>query len=31
MTAMNMFHTNSFGFRVTGKCNICLCRYVGMG
>ena len=27
---MNMFPTNSFGFRATGKYNIFLCRYMGM-
>ena len=30
MTAMHMFPTNSFEFRATGKCNSCLCRYIGM-
>ena len=29
-TAIKMFHTISFGFRATGKYNICLCRYVRM-
>ena len=29
-TAMVMAPTSSFGFRATGKCNICLIRYVGM-
>ena len=27
---MDMSPTDSFGFRATGKCNICLCRYMGM-
>ena len=29
-TAMDMSPTDSFGFRATGKCNICLCRYMVM-
>ena len=29
-TAIKMFHTISFGFRATGKYNICLYRYVGI-
>ena len=29
-TAMDMSPTNSFWFRATGKCNIFLCRYMGM-
>ena len=29
-TAMDMSPTNSFGFRAAGKCNSCLCRYMGM-
>ena len=31
MTAMEMCHTISFGFRATGKYTICLYGYVGMG
>ena len=27
---MDMSPTNSFGFRATGKCNTCLCKYMGM-
>ena len=29
-TAIKMFHTISFGFRATGKYNICLYKYVGI-
>ena len=29
-TTADMFPNISFGFRATGMCNICPCRYVGI-